>query len=266
MTDLHTPERAVHDEATGDEGRRTAVLGLALVAVAPLVVVAVDPDAARFVLPITVVAGLGAGLAHRFGTWAAGVAAALGLVALVGVGGGPASTGVRRPDSLFDFLPAWMLVVGSVLAMVGGVSAVLAARRGEAGPSLVGWRRGAPVVLAVLAAASAVLSVTTNDPLTEAELAGAQVVELTESTYLPGTLTATPGQETVLALRNTGMIIHTFTMPSHGIDVALAPGDATVVRFTPDGAGSIPFWCTPHSGETADGGREGMTGSIEVGS
>lgn len=247
-----------------DGGRRTAVLGLGLVALAPLVIVAVDPGAAPFVLPITVLAGLGAGLAWRFGTWASGVAAALGLVALIGVGGGPASIGVRRPDSVFDFVPAWMIVMGGLLAIVGGAVAIVGVRRGVSGPSLAPLRRGALALLGIAALASAALSLTTGDRLTDAELAGTQLVVLDEATFTPDTLELRAGEEHRLALRNEGAIIHTFTSPALGVDVELAPGDEALVVVAPADADQVAFWCTPHSEETADGDREGMAGVLTV--
>lgn len=245
------------------EGRRTAVLGLGLVAVAPLVVVAVDPDAAPFVLPITVLAGVGAFLAHRFGTWSKVVAAVLGVLALVGTMGGPAAIGLRRPDSVFDFVPAWMLALGAVLAIVGGLTGSLAQRRGRA-PDLRAVRRGALGTLGVLAVLSAATSVVVDDTIDEALLSGATVVELSESVFTPTTVAVAAGEQVRLAIRNSGSVIHTFTMDRYGIDVELAPGSERLVEFTATGDGLQQFWCRPHSEVEADGRRDGMVGDLQV--
>jgi cytochrome c oxidase subunit 2 len=89
----------------------------------------------------------------------------------------------------------------------------------------------------------------------------AQVVRVTAKRFefSPDVIRLRAGVPVVLELTSLDRK-HGFAVPDLGIDEEISPGAPTLVRLTPERAGTYPFHCSVFCGE----GHEGMAGRIVV--
>jgi hypothetical protein len=249
---------------TRGPGTTLAASGALATSVALALAVVADPGALPFVAPPLIIGGVVAALAwFTRGLWSTVLAGVWGVAALAQLPATPIPLAMTRPDSLLDFIPAWLFIGGAVTAIAG--AAVAIARRGTDGPVAVErrWLGAGGAVLAVLVAISGVASVTTDTALTAEERAGAIEVVMVDSAFEPDALDL-PAGEVRFAVRNEGKVLHTFTIDDLGIDEVLAPGQEVLVTATiPADSAPIVFYCSPHShGDGLD--REGMVGLATI--
>lgn len=240
-----------------------APLGSLGTSLALLIAIAADPEALPFVAPPLVIGAIVALLSWRFGTWSKVLAAVWGVFALAQVPMTPMLEGLGRPDSLFDFVPAWLFVLSAVTALVGGVLGV--ARRAQAGPAEVErrWVVGVGAIVALMVAVSGIASTTSDSALTAEERAGAIEVVMTDSEFTPSAIEVPVGEAT-FAVRNEGNVLHTFTIDELDIDEALSPGQEVLVTATVEaGTDTLVLYCRPHSIEDDDG-LEGMFAELTI--
>lgn len=259
------PDRPVDAPTRRRAGTLLAATGSLATSVALVLGVAADPGALPYVAPPLVIGLVVAVLAWRFGAWSKAVAAVWGVAALAQLPMTPIPAALPRPDSLFDFVPGWLFVLGALTALVGGVLGIV--RRDTDGPATIEqrWLGAAGTVLVALVAVSGVASITTDGTLTAEERAGATEIVMVDAAFQPEALELTPG-EVRFAVRNEGNVLHTFTIDELGIDETLSPGQEVLVTATVEaGGGDVVFYCRPHSeGSGAD--RDGMVGRATVAS
>jgi cytochrome c oxidase subunit 2 len=96
---------------------------------------------------------------------------------------------------------------------------------------------------------------------TAAEGDGEQHVEMQamKFDYLPDQVTVKKGKPVALELTTLDRL-HGFDAPSLGLHTQIEPGPPTVLRFTPEKAGSFGIHCDVFCGD----GHEGMAGHIIV--
>ncbi len=92
-------------------------------------------------------------------------------------------------------------------------------------------------------------------------VAGAAAVEMSmqDFKFEPDKLSAQPGAEFTVHLKNEGQSPHTFTISGLDVDSVLQPGATSSVTFTPDKDGMLTFFCRFHQ-------AQGMQGVMTVGS
>lgn len=236
---------------------RIAVLGLLTMAVGLLIVLIGSRfSAIGFIGPFMLVVLVAAALAWRFGTWAKVVAAVIAL-ALLAMNAPFIIPSLRYPSAFFDFIPAVMFLVGTLTAAAGGVAAVVK-RKDQRGAASAGERRIARamvVVLAVLAAVSGALALTTRTTVAGADRAGSTAVNLRDFEFSPGELQAQAGEPVKLVVHNSDTAWHTFTITGV-VDETVLPGSEQLVEFTPTESGTLIAYCRPHA-NPADGFEEG---------
>ncbi|MBA3268285.1 MAG: cupredoxin domain-containing protein [Acidimicrobiia bacterium] len=97
---------------------------------------------------------------------------------------------------------------------------------------------------------------TTNDHGTAAAKDDLEL-EADDFYFGPTFVSAGSGQSFTIQLKNEGSARHTFTSPSLGLDLELAPGATRTVSATAPATGSAEFHCRFHQGE-------GMQGAVYV--
>ena len=83
-------------------------------------------------------------------------------------------------------------------------------------------------------------------------------VELDDFYFAPTFITAKSGQKFSVSLKNEGDTRHTFSSPTLGIDIELAPGDSRTVSVDAPEGGFTEFHCRFHQ-------SQGMQGAVYVG-
>ena len=252
---------------------RLASMGLLMEAAASALMLAaallwgldISDDAGFFALPI--VAGLGgAWLIRRPRTLWKVVGVVLGvLIALMLFW---TAFGLAEPASFFDFVPGLLIVPGVLITLIAGIGAIRSPKRGGASLTAAegGERTAITVVLAgvgVLAAVSAVLSVTGQESVSDADAAEADVVvdlkdfEFDEASY------DAAGGGTIL-VKNSDPFLHTFTIEALEIDVELTPGSEKLITV-PSTAGTYVVYCRPHTGDPDDPSADDMAAELTIG-
>lgn len=185
-------------------------------------------------------------LVWRFGTWAKAVAIVVSLLlVLVFL---PLLRGIVFPSSPLDFVPGLFAAAGVLLAVGGGVAAILQRGSLRAGPALVERRIMGGVLATVLVAAAAstligLISRTAIDPAD-----GGIAVEMRDFGF-PEVIEANAGDQ--LMIHNSDATIHDFTVPQLGIDVLVLPGNDALIDLTGTADGTYIVYCMLHS-DTSD--------------
>lgn len=248
---------------------RTQVTGLSLMAGAIVFLIAAAVttgndlgEAVFFALPIGLSA-LGAFLAWRFGTWSKAVgiflALASGLVTFW------IAFGLAEPRAFVEFTTATAWTVGLVLAVGGGIAALIHRTdvRTEASRTeqLVDRSALGLVVLALIV--SLALWMTGRSTVDAAAAEGLPEIGIANFEFDgPATATAVDGQVD-LVVRNPDAFVHTFTVDALGVDVTLLPGSSEVVSFAAAAGDTIAYYCKPHSSE-AGAGEDDMAGTLTI--
>lgn len=267
MTTIAPPSQDVPTEPQTVGGRhtRTASAGLLLLAAGPLLLIAAavatgGTDELGFFVIAAAVAVIGAVLVRRGRTWSTAVA----LLAGVLVAGATfwMAFGLAYPASFFDFVPGVTLVLGVLLGIGGCVAALIARRRPAPDPGAGrGLVRGALAVVVVAAVASAGLWAANRQRINLA--VEAVEVSMRDFAFAPATLELPPGPSQVL-VRNDDAVVHTFTMPSLGVDVTVLPGSEELVEVEVT-AGEHVVYCRPHSNvDEPDPAEAGMAATVVV--
>lgn len=166
---------------------------------------------------------------------------------------------LRHPDSLADFVPAFMRAVGSLLAFYGTMTALRERRRGSLRPAGSRERRVIMVGTGALAAVAVLSAVLTYAGGSDASVpSGALLVVTEDDRFDPSDIEAKPGDSIRVFVRNTDSYAHTFTIDEAGIDEYIGPRSERLVRFrAPRQAGRFELWC-------AVTGHDEMTGTLLV--
>jgi plastocyanin len=232
---------------------RIEALGLLLVALAPVVMVGSGLAAGQslgeeavFFGAVFAIPAIASALVWRFGTWArivgivAAILAAMGMFWTV--------FGLSFPASFADFVPGVLVPVGFLMALGGGVAALVQQRRGHLESART---RGetrllvvAAVVVGLAVVSSAALSFTGRTAVDASAAAFTTTMsnfEFTEAVY-----EVAAGQPTAVLVHNADAFAHTFTVPGLGIDEVVLPGREKLVEITA-AAGEYVLYCVPHA-------------------
>ncbi len=261
-----------HPETAAPEpqprGTALATVGLLMAAAGPILMIAatlvfgLDTDDAAFFAVPSVLGLAGAALMRRRSTAARVVAVVMALAVAVMLFW--TAFGLFLPASFFDFVPGVLVLPGSLLAVVAGITSVRAAKRDR--PVGPGERRTATVVLAgvgVLALASAVLTVAGRDTVDAEAAANADLtVDMADFEFDRASYDV-PAGGTVL-VRNSDPFAHTFTVEALGVDVDLGPDSEKLVTL-PDSPGTYVLICEPHTSDAEDPSADDMAAEITVG-
>ena len=269
QTETRTPDQRGQGVARA-RWSRLASGALLAAAIGPMLMLAaslawgLDPGDATFFAVGGVVAFAGALLLRSGRT----VARALGLVVAVVVGMMLFWTafGLATPDSFFDFVPGLLVLPGAVVALVAGIAAIRAQRRGDlvdhpgAGERKV-MAVGAGLVV-LLAVVSGVLTLVGRQTV---DVDRADVtIAMRDFEFDPdgAEVDLQPG-DTVL-VRNDDPFSHTFTIDELGIDVVLGPGSEELVTIPEDASGGYVLYCEPHTGDVEDPADDDMATRIRI--
>ena len=271
-----TTDRSTNQTGTTEHGgiprwARMASLAMRLVAVGPLLMLAAGliwgmdlGDDGVFFLISAALPIAGSFLVRARRTWVQIVGIVLAVLGGLAVFWTVFGLGV--PASFFDFVPGVLVLPGVITAIVCGIGAIRAQRRGDLVTAADGGeRRGISIVVGVvgvLAALSLVLTVTGRDTVGDDVDADAEVAlcdfEFDEETY-----TFAAGDTVVVT--NDDPFIHTFTVDALDIDVDLGPGSEKVVEIPADAAAdTYVLYCEPHTGDKEDPGEDDMAAVLTV--
>lgn len=258
----------VTDPDTAPRGTALATLGFLMAAGGPLLLIVASlafglgtDDLAFLAIP-TVLGLAGAALVRRPSTALKVVAIVLAVGVFMTVFW--TAFGLALPASFFDFVPGILVLPGVLIAIGATVASMRAAKAGR--PGSAGERRAATVILAVLgvlAAASAVLTVTGRDTVPDAIADDADLAvtladfEFDEAGY------EVPAGGTVL-VKNDDPFVHNFTVDALDIDVDLGPYSEKLVEI-PDEDGTYVLYCEPHTSDTDDPSEDDMASKLTVG-
>ena len=202
-----------------------------------------------------------AALVWRFGAWSKvlGVVVALGVAFMLFW----VVFGLAYPASVADFLPAVLLPLGVVLAVAGGVAAIVQQRRGRLEvTATTAERRVAAVALGAAVVALAVSGALTLMGRSAADSAGALTVTIKDFAFSEETYVVPADEAATIVVRNSDAFVHTFTVPELGIDEVVPPGGDAVVELTAP-AGTHTLYCKPHADMSEpDPAMAGMAATI----
>lgn len=245
-----------------------AALGLVLVAAAPALMLSLAlgygmavAEELPFFGSAIAVSLVAAGLVWRFGLWAkvVGILAAVGVAVMMFW----IVFGLSYFGSIGDVLPAVLLPLGVVLAVGGGIAAIVQQRRGRRASSVtVTEKRIIVTALAVVVAvglASLILGlVQRQDADADAEL----TATMADFEFVEGTYEVAAGEPTTMQVHNSDAFAHTFTVPELGIDTTVLPGDTATIEIDAP-AGTYTVYCKPHADvDEPDPDKAGMAGTI----
>ncbi|MFN2525098.1 MAG: cupredoxin domain-containing protein, partial [Actinomycetota bacterium] len=167
------------------------------------------------------------------------------------------------PSSFFDFVPGVLVIPGALIAIIAGIGAIVAGRRGNVSPVATGGERTAIrtllSVVVVLALVSAVLTLVSRSTVSQTEAdttVSLKNFEFDEASY------ELAAGSTVL-VRNDDPFMHTFTVDALDIDIILTPGSEELVEI-PAQLGEHVVFCRPHTTEPEDPAPDDMAATITI--
>ena len=189
-------------------------------------------------------------LSARFGAWSK----VLGILVALGFMGGAfwIFFGVFYPQSPVEFVPGLMVPMGFLLALIGGIVALVKARdrKPAVGSGERGLRNIVVGIIVIGAAVSIVLGVLNREAVTAEEAEGATEIHMTDFEFDPGDATVAAGEVTVV-LRNYDAFVHSFTNEDLDVDEFVIGQNDALLTFEAE-AGTYEVYCMPHS-DTSDG-------------
>ena len=253
-------------------GTRTQVVGLALLALAPLTMFAIGSAvgvAAEESLPFVVIGlvlAAAAVVAGRFGTWAK----VLGLVLTVAavLAGFWMAFGLAAVASPGDFVPGVLFVLGVVLSLTGGIQAIAGRRSAPVTTATRG--EGRARLVAVVAVGLAVVASTTanlvgRETVDPAVATAATPVTMDALEFTSGEVAVAGGADAALLVRNQDGFVHDLEIPGAVDAVLVNPGSEVLVDISGLASGSYTFYCTLHSDTSdPDPASAGMAGTLVV--
>lgn len=243
----------------------TQVFGLALISIALVTLAVLDivlfggEDVAFFgsVAALLVVVTF---VVYRFDkTWARVLGLAFTLLAAVGLFF--LAFGIFQVFSPVEFIVGLLFVFGVFIALIGGIRAITAARRGDEGPTEAETRLRTRVlsIIGVAAVISIVGFFFTRESVSGADAAGAVALEMTNFEFEP--FSSSVPAEGKLLVHNADAFVHDFTLEALEIDVTVGPGSEALVDLSGAAPGTYDYFCSLHSD-----GTEGMRGTVTIGS
>ena len=253
-------------------GTRTQVVGLTLLALAPLTMfasgMATGTPLAEGVpfLVIGVVIGAGAWAAGRFGTSAR--VAGIVLTVLAVFAGFWMAFGLMAVGSPADFVPGVLFVLGAVLSLAGGVQSIRGRRHAPVVAPTVGEGRArllAVVVVLLAAVVSVTVNLTGRQSVDAAAAADAAPVTMDAMAFASPEVVVTGGAGAGLLVSNRDAFLHDLAIPAEDLAVTVTPGSEALLDMSGLAAGTYTFYCTLHS-DTADPdpSSAGMAGTLVV--
>lgn len=242
-------------------GLTAQAFGLAIVAAVMVVIVILtfalfEGEEGGFYVAIMAVAAAGAFVAWRFdATWAR----ILGLIITLAVLAMSFwfAFGVFQPFSPLEFITGLGYLIGILFALIGGFAGLF--RRG--GATRKRLQSGALALIGVLSVVSIAGFVFTRSSVSEADAAGATVLDMVDFEFAPGLTTVATGDK--LLLTNSDPFAHDLTLDDPELYVYLGPGGETLVDLSSVPAGTYEYWCSLHTFEE-DGVKDGMVGTITI--
>jgi plastocyanin len=253
-------------------GTRLAALGLLMISAAGAIWLVAGMiwgldlgESAGFLVPTIMLPAIAAFIVWRFGTWARVVGIVVALLALGTLWF--TAFGLLEPDSVFDFVGGLLVVPGAVIAIVGCIQAIRAARRGD----LVARREGREaramsVILAAVVGLTVVSAVVTLVGRSTADATQADVeVSIKDFTFEAGGVeeVSVTGGDT-LFVANDDPFHHTFTVDELQIDVPFGPSSQELIEI-PAQPGTYTLYCRPHTSNPDDPSEGDMATTLTVG-
>lgn len=190
-------------------------------------------------------------------TWAR----ALGLVGGFAVFGSVffLGFGILHVFSPVEFVVGLLLVSGFLLALIGGVMALVAGIRGRRGPSSAetSFRKGLLGAIALATVVSVVGFATTRESVAASEAGDATMVDMTNFEFDPDTI-ATPGR---VLVHNSDPFAHDFTIEALDVSTYVGPGSDALIDLGGAAPGTYELVCTLHTDPSTG---EGMVGQLTV--
>ena len=246
---------------------RATILGFYLIAIASIVALlagAVDQNTSLIIIGVvSLLASLGFSiLLMRSGSWALVVSVILGLaILLLAFGPQIFEYGLNHPKSFFDFTPALLGGVGSVMVIVGGVAAFLQGRRPNPRIAATLAERAAlgtlALALTTTVAISAVISIVARNTVSAQEAVGAIRMNMDRIRFEPEQLTLPSGQAVRMVIDNQDLVFPTFTIKELDIEHEFVGTAERIIELPPLAPGSYSYTCEVP-------GHEGMKGTLEV--
>lgn len=173
--------------------------------------------------------------------------------------------GLSAFPSFFDVLPGVLVIPGAILAVASYVAAIVAGRRRHATPVATGRERTAiRVALAIVGVVAVVTGALTITGRSSVDAGSADTtITLGDFEFDQDAYQLEPGS--MVHVRNTDPLFHTFTIDGLGIDESLTPGDEALVTI-PNEPGDYVLYCKPHT-DTPDDPEYGsdMAARLTVG-
>ena len=246
---------------------RLAVLGLLLEAGGLLIIffggLTWGSSFEPFFAVLAAVPLIAAYLMWRFGTSAKAVGAFIGLA----LGGlmSFAIFGLFVPNSFFDFGPAVLIIPGGILAVAGGIGAIVAGRRGHRTEAAEGGeRRGIRIAVgaaAVLLVVSGILTFLSKSTVVDSSAASVRV-DMRDTKFAHRQYTA-DGGATVLIV-NEDPFFHTFTVDALDVDEGFTLGQSRLIQI-PARPGTYVLYCKVHTSNSKDPSPSDMAATLIVG-
>ena len=239
---------------------RVVVVGLVGFIISVLVlgagVVLDEPADGVFAIVFAGVAAVVAFAVARAGRWALYLAIVAGLAGFA-LTGPFIATSITSPDSFFEFTSTIIGVPSLLLVVVGAIVALVQYRRESCRTQATALEtnlfRGGAAALTVVAAISAVLTVTGMDSVSAADRQGAVVVRMEKTSFPDEMINVKANSANKLVVENEDAFSHTFTVDDLDIDVKFGPGDEKLIRVEGAAPGSYEFRCTLVGHESMEG-------------
>jgi plastocyanin len=236
-----------------------ALIAIALVVAVILTLLVFDGEEAGFFGLIAAVAVSATLVVRRFdNVWAR----IIGLVITLGAGmiAFFFAFGLFQPFSPIEFILGLLFVLGVLLALIGGIMALVAGSRGSPGPTKgeTRLRTGVLGLIGVAAVVSIVGFFFTRSSVSDAEAAGATTLGMVNFEFDPTTSSISSGENLLVA--NNDAFAHDFTLEALDLYVYVGPGSEAIVDLSAAAPGTYNYFCSLHSD-----GTEGMKGTITIG-
>lgn len=182
-----------------------------------------------------------------------------------------------HPGSGTEATGMWLIFLGALLGILGGVGGFVQGRRGGHAPAggILRARHGVvafALVLLVLGSmataqlAGADLRNVTERPAAHVEAEDTVRVVLTGYAFAPKEVRIPAGTLVNLQVENGDPAMHTFAYALDGVtyETPIPSGSVVTIPMKFDAPQQIHFWCSPHSGGPSDMGEDSMWGTLIV--